>query len=137
MTTIETTDDGNIVIHIKMCLRNFAGRKKIIIPDGNGEFDPTQIQTHDDGDRAVILSLARAHHWKLLLESGQCKSTFEIASKLGIDAGYVRRLLTLNNLSPAIVRQFLNGTAPDGLSLSRLLETQPYSWEEQEKQLLG
>ena len=135
MTTIEPTDDGDIMVRIPMSLRNYSGRKKLIIV--SGEFDPTKIHTQDDGDRAVLLSLARAHHWKKLMDEGKCKSTFEIAYKLTIDAGYIRRLLSLNNLSPKIVRRFLNGTQPDGLSLSKLLEPQPYSWEEQEKKLLG
>ncbi|MBQ7731699.1 MAG: hypothetical protein IJT68_07680 [Lentisphaeria bacterium] len=135
MTSIETTDDGNIVVRIQMSLRNYSGRKKLIIVDG--EFDATKIMTQEDGDKPVLLSLARAHHWKKLMDEGKCKSTFDIAYKLTIDPGYVRRLLSLNNLSPKIVRRFLDGTQPDGLSLSKLLEPQPYSWEEQEKKLLG
>ena len=135
MTTIETTDDGNIVIHVQMALRHFSGRKKIIFPDDT--FDPTQIHLRDNGDRAVLVALARAHHWKKLMDEGKCKSSFDIATKLVVDAGYVRKILRLNDLSPKIVQRFLNGTEPNGLSQKKLMQSLPYSWEEQEKMLLG
>lgn len=135
MTTIETTDDGDILVHVKMSLRTCSGRRRIIIPEG--EFDPTHNLTGDDKDRAPLLAIARAHHWKKLMDSGQCKSTFEIAAKLSSDSGYIRKIMRLNELSPKIIRCFLNGTQPDGLSLSKLVDKLPYSWEEQEKLLLG
>lgn len=135
MTTIETTDDGNIMIHVEMCLRRFSGQKKTIIPEG--DFDPTQINTRDDGNRVVLLALARAHHWRKLIEAGKCQSPLEIAERVNSDAGYIRKIMRLNDLSPRIVRRILDGTAPDTLTLNKLINRLPYSWEEQEKKFLG
>ena len=135
MTKIETTYDGNILIHIPMCLRTFSGHKRIIIPEG--EFSPMHNPTGDDRDRVVLLAFARAHHWKKMIDSGECKSTFEIAAKLSTDAGYIRKLMRLNDVSPRIVRRFLNGTQPENLTLNKLIDKLPYSWEEQEQKFLG
>ena len=135
MTTIETTDDGDILIHVKMSLRTFSGHKRIIIPEG--EYSPLHNLTGDDRDRIVLLAFARAHHWKKMLDSGQCNSTFEIAPKLSPDAGYIRKIMRLNDVSPKIVRRFLNGTQPENLTLNKLIDKLPYSWEEQEQKFLG
>lgn len=129
MPKIELTDDGNILLRVPMSLRTFSGRKRVVTPE-----DKTKAPACDE---AVLNAFARALHWQELLDSGRCGTAGDIAHELKIDQSYVLRILRLNQISPRIVRLFLHGEAPDGLSLTRLLRKLPASWEEQEQMLLA
>lgn len=129
MPTIELTDDGNIQITVPMSLRTFSGRKRIITPEDES--------TAPSRDEAVLNAFARAGYWQELLDSGHCATPGEIAKKLKIGQSYVARILRFNQLSPRIVRLFINGTAPNGLSLTKLLKKLPLNWDEQEQMLLN
>lgn len=130
MTTIELMEDGDILIKIPMSLRTFSGRKRIITLENKEAKD----EVHN---KAVLNALARANRWQEMIDSGLCASPSEISKKLKINQSYVMRILRLNQLSPKIVRLFLEDKAPDGLSLSKLIQTLPVIWEEQEKILLA
>lgn len=131
MCRIEQLEDGNILVKVPMSLRLFAGRKRIITP---GMLDrPPKEQM----DNAVLCAFARAQHWQRLIDEGKFKSGSAIAKELGVDSSYVTRILRLNQISPRIVRLFLTGMAPDGLSLTKLIRQLPETWEEQEQILLS
>jgi len=129
MQTIELTPDGSILIKIPMSLRTFSGRRRVITPEDKVNGDAC--------DDSVITAFARASHWQMLIDSGQCESAGDIARKLRVNPSYVMRIMRLNEVSPRIVSRFLHGNAPDGLSLTKLLKKLPQSWEEQEQLLLG
>ena len=50
---------------------------------------------------------------------------------MAVDAAYIRRILDLANLSPALVEAIFRGEEPDGLSLARLRKGFPEVWSEQ------
>jgi hypothetical protein len=83
-----------------------------------------------------MVAVARAHRWKELLESGRFGSGTEIAAAQGVDPSYVARILRLTLLAPDIVESILDGTEPDGASLSRLHRL-PSDWEGQRRVLGG
>ena len=131
MYKIEPQQDGNIVIKIPMCLRTFSGRRRVITP---GSLDrPSKELT----DNAVLTAFARARHWQKLIDDGKFSDASEIAREVGVNSSYILRILRLNQLSPRIVRLFLHGQAPDGLSLTKLFRKLPDIWEEQESILLS
>ena len=69
---------------------------------------------------AIIRAIRRAQLWEEMLCNGEAKSVMELSGKIALKEGYVRQILTLNNLAPDIVSAILAGNEPDGLSLARL-----------------
>lgn len=131
MYKIEATGDGNLVIKIPMALRTLGGRRRIITPGAADK--PPRMQS----DNAVLTAFARAQHWQTLIDSGEFDGAAEIAKKLGVDQTYVSRMIRLTQISPKIVRLFLTGQAPNGLSLTKLIQPLPSDWTEQENILLA
>lgn len=128
MPQIKTDENGNIIISVMMCLRKYSGRKRIITPDDQGFTE----RTND----AILTAIARAFHWKTLIEKGEVRTAEDIALRVNTDPSYVRRILRLNYLSPQIIRRIINGDVPQNLSLAKLTQKQPDRWDEQEKMLL-
>ena len=88
-------------------------------------------------DPALIKSVARAHLWFEDLATGRAASLQAIAEREGITEGYVRRLLPLASLAPAIVEAILNGEQPVVVTAARLtggIEL-PLDWGEQQRLL--
>ena len=126
MNKIKTLPDGNISITIDYVFVKRSGRKQIVMEEDQGKTENL--------DMGVIRALARARYWNRKLDSGEHSTVREIADAVGIDESYVARIIRLATLSPFICRMFLNGTAPSGLSLSKLLAVPlPESWEEQHR----
>ena len=92
------------------------------------------LENPENLDMGVIRALARGRYWNSKLDNGEYSTIREIAEVVGIDESYIARIIRLSTLSPFIVRMFLNGTSPSGLSLSKLLSTPlPDSWKEQHR----
>lgn len=127
MPQIKTDDHGNIIINVMVSLRRFSGRKKIIAPE-----DASNPPSSGD---AILTALARAFHWKTLIENGDALSAEDIATRVKVDPSYVRRILRLNNISPRIISRILAGDVPKDISLAKLTRKMPVMWEEQEKLL--
>ena len=67
------------------------------------------------GSTALIKSLARAHRWKMVLESGRYPSVAELAAAGKINPSYVSRILRLTLLAPDIIEAVVEGRQADGL----------------------
>ena len=80
------------------------------------------------------MTVARAHRWQELLESGRYASIRELALDAGVDNSYLARMLRLTLLAPDLIEAILDGTEPDGLSLEKLYRV-PTSWQEQRRVL--
>jgi hypothetical protein len=82
---------------------------------------------------ALIKAMARAHHWRKMLEDGEVASIGELARRVRQDRGHVGLTLNLAFLSPSLTRVILRGQQPSGLRLSHLLKADiPLSWREQD-----
>lgn len=126
MNTIKTLPDGNIQITVDYVFVKRSGRKEIIMEEEQGKTKNL--------DMGVIRALARAKYWNRKLDRGEYSTIHDISEAVGIDESYVARIIRLSTLSPFICRMFLNGTAPSGLSLSKLLSAPlPICWEEQHR----
>lgn len=121
MATTEILPNGNIRIRVDYLFSYQGGRKKIL---DNG--------STDNLDMSVLNSIALAYRWQSEIDNGEYKNIQALADSLKIDQSYVARTIRLAYLSPKIVRLFLQGKAPSGLSLSRLLQAFPDDWKEQE-----
>lgn len=126
MTRIKTMPDGNISITFDYVLVKRSGHKQIIMKEDRSK--------KENLDMGVIRALARSRYWLRKLDRGEYSSIREIAETVGVTESYVARIVRLSTLSPFICRMFINGTAPSGLSLAKLIDVPlPDSWEEQHR----
>ena len=90
------------------------------------EGGPVDEERRNEG---LAVTVARAHRWRDLLESGRYTTIGELARDAGVDNSYLARMLRLTLLAPDIVEAILKGTEPDGLSLEKLYGL-PAPWDE-------
>ena len=122
-------DGERITVHIPMALKVRGGRKEVILPEELvTEHSPARKPATQE---SLVIAIARAHRWKMLLESGKYRSIGDLARAINMDNSYVARLLNLTLLAPDIVMAILDGREPSGLSLSLLMKNIPLDWVEQ------
>jgi site-specific DNA recombinase len=124
--TIDRMADGTAVLRLPMRFKKRGGRKEIVLPEGHGS-----TPTYSPEQRKLLLTLARAHRWKELLESGTYPTVKALAAALNLDRSYVAKLLNLTLLAPDIIDAAVGGNEPAGLTIARLREGVPVSWNEQ------
>jgi site-specific DNA recombinase len=84
-------------------------------------------------DPTLLKAIARGRKWFNELASGRAKFTQEIAAREGVNGRFVRRLIPLAFLSPAIVQAIAEGRHPANLTaeaLSRGINI-PVEWAKQ------
>ena len=125
-----TTDGGCLRVRVPMTFKRRGGRKEIVVSEG---LDAAASPAPRSADPLVV-TIARAHRWKELLEIGRYTDITELAQAMGVNASYVGRLLNLTLLAPDIIETIVSGRDPGGLSLDRLYRL-PLAWEEQRRAL--
>ena len=117
-------DDLVLTIPIRA---KFRGGEHHIVAPGSGE-----QRSFPKPDATMVRAIVRAHTWLKLLLDGTVASMEELARHVRHERIYVRRILRLAFLSPAITSDILEGRQPDHLSLTDFLETDlPKSWRNQ------
>ena len=84
-------------------------------------------------DPTLLKAVARGHKWFNELVSGRAAFTREIAARERVNERFVRRLIPLAFLSPAIVQAIAEGRHPPDLTgeaLSRGIDV-PIEWAKQ------
>ena len=121
-------EPGAIVVRIPLKVRNRCGhqRKFIVFGDNIASARPVDRQEHT----AILKALGRAYRWKRMLESGEFSSITDLANAERINHAYVRRILRLTLLSPAITETILQ-SAHQGWRLEALLKANVVLWSEQ------
>ena len=120
-------EDGKyIMVRVPMEFKKRGGRKEIILPEGARDPNAPPVE-----ESALAISLARAHHWQELVETGQVASLSDISEALKFDLSYLGRLMKLTLLAPDIKMAILNGLEPSGLSLAKLRKEIPVMWSDQ------
>ena len=119
--------DKKMTTLIPVRIKWHGGRKKVIpaatLPDQQPEHDAS-----------MLVALSRAYHWQRLIDTGVVDSGSDIARREGLHQTTVNGLLRLTQLSPALVRDILNGHQPKTLSM-RWLKTNelPWDWDVQQE----
>ena len=67
------------------------------------------------------------------LISGRKPTIEAVAAELGVDRSFAARTIQLANLAPDIVKLIWEGRQPASLTLNKLREGIPESWEEQRR----
>ena len=128
---IDRKADGAVVLQLPMEFKKRGGRKEIILPAGR-----TTETTYSPEQRKFLLTLARAHRLKDLLESGSYPTIKALAAALDLDRSYVAKLLNLALLAPDIIEDAVAGNESATLSIAKLRQGVPVSWEEQREMLM-
>ena len=127
--TDHMTNDGLITVTVPVQMRKRGGRRRIIVPD----LPPESSRTYAE---SLAVAIARAHHWKALIDSGKFASISELAIAIGLDFSYAARIYRLTYLAPDIIEAILDGREPGGVSMRVLCKPAPMEWDEQ-RELLG
>ena len=130
---IEISRDGRaITVHVPLAFRRRGGRKLIVSPAGEQPWAPPQPRV----DKPLVKALARAFHWKEMLESGQYATVNELAKAENMNASYVGHVLRLTLLAPDIVEAILDGCQPPAMQLKPFIRNGfPVEWERQRQQM--
>jgi hypothetical protein len=116
-----------ITIQVPFRVVKRGGRKEMRLPDGAAQPSRT--------DNTLVKALARAFRWKLMLDSGEFTTIAELAEREGIAPSYMTRVMRLTLLAPDIVEAILDGTQGPEVTLGRVLEAFPATWEEQIREI--
>jgi len=82
-------------------------------------------------DNTLVKALARAFRWKRMLESGEFATIAELAEREGIAPSYMTRVLRLTLLAPDIIEGILDGKQGPEVTLAKVLEPFPLTWQHQ------
>ncbi len=106
--------------------------KEILVPVHLGRRENTSHITPSQDkpvkpkpSKALIRGIARAHHWRAILEDGDYRSLAELVSTVRPTNRYVRHVLRLAFLSPRQTEQILQGTQPPNVTLTTLMKGAP------------
>jgi hypothetical protein len=136
-----SSEPATITVHVPMTFAIHGGRKTIISDvDGDGELRQYKL-SHDvpkqRTENALLKALARAHRWRLKIESGEHASITELAKAENVNQSYACRVLRLTLLAPKIVTEILDGRYSSDLMLKRIMKPLPVRWDEQSQVLNG
>ena len=121
---------GTMVVSIPVTFVQRGGRKQIVVPVGAEDWiaEVRTLLAH-----AIVTAVAKAHHWRALLEDGEFASAAELAKTSKVNESYLCRVLRLTLLAPDIVEAILDGRQPSTLELKDLLRPFPLEWQAQRK----
>jgi len=112
-----------VTLHVPFRVMKRGGRKEMQLPEG---------ATHPRRtDNTLVKALARAFRWKKMLESGEFTTIAELAEREGIAPSYMTRVLRLTLLAPDIVEAILEEAQGPEVTLARVLEPFPLTWQHQ------
>ena len=121
--TRSTPIPDTVTLHLPFRIVRRGGRKEMQLPEGAAQ--SRRI------DNTLVKALARAFRWKKMLESGEFATIAELAEREGIAPSYMTRVLRLTLLAPDIVEAILEEAQGPEVTLARVLEPFPLTWQHQ------
>ena len=116
--------DENCVLSVA-CRRKKHNNRTIVVLENGGA---------DAGCRSQMQhALLQAEKAMAELISGRKPTIEAVAAELGVDRSFAARTIQLANLAPDIVKLIWEGRQPASLTLNKLREGIPESWEEQRR----
>ena len=112
-----------MTLHVPFRIVKRGGRKEMQLPEGAVHSPRT--------DNTLVKALARAFRWKRMLESGEFATIAELAEREEIAPSYMTRVLRLTLLAPDIVEAILDGKQGPEVTLAKVLEPFPLTWQHQ------
>ena len=121
--TSRTQIPDTVTLYVPFRVVKRGGRKEMQMPDGATQPRKT--------DNTLVKALARAFRWKRMLESGEYATIAELAEREGIAPSYMTRVLRLTLLAPDIIEGILDGKQGPEVTLAKVLEPFPLTWQHQ------
>lgn len=121
--TSRTQIPDTVTLYVPFRVVKRGGRKEMQLPDG--AVQPRRT------DSTLVKALARAFRWKRMLESGEFATIAELAEREGIAPSYMTRVLRLTLLAPDIIEGILDGKQGPEVTLAKVLEPFPLTWQHQ------
>ena len=90
-------------------------------PADNGHIDAVAREK-------LLKAIKRASRWVEAVRSREAESFADIAAQEGVGERHVRWLTPLAFLPPKVITAILDGSAPAGLTVAKLLNALPHSW---------
>jgi len=119
--------DRIVIVVSQQGVKKASTVKEIVVPVQLGRRGKNSYltSTHEKStkpnpNKALIKALARAHHWRGLLETGEYESIIELTKALGQEPRYARRILQLAFLPPTLTECMIHGLQPAHLTLAAL-----------------
>ena len=126
------SESVTLKVHIPLAIRKRGGRKLVIAP---ARAEVTQAARWTNDDR-LLTTIARAHRWQRLFESGAHRSISDLAAAEGVDRSRVGKVMRLMLLAHDLIAAILDGTETETMSLDQLLVPFPDDWRRQRDELL-
>jgi len=121
----------SITVHVPLNIQRRGGRKVVIAPDGSVLPQARLSLIPPTADPVLVKALARAFHWKRMLDEGRYASVRELAQGEGVKPSYAAGVLRLTLLAPTLVEAVLDGRQTQRLTLDLLLKSFPLWWRAQ------
>lgn len=76
---------GTMVVSVPVTFAQRGGRKQIVVPVGAEDWLPRAASPRN----AIVAALAKAHHWRTLLENGEFSSAADLARTSKVNKSYL------------------------------------------------
>ena len=122
--------DKNILqIFVPIAIKKRNGVAMMILPKA----EENRVKHFDD---KLLNAFAKACKWKYIIEDEEnnINSLSDLARSENISMSHATKIYRLNFISPKIIENIVNGTAPRDLRLQDIFAKKaPESWQEQEE----
>jgi hypothetical protein len=117
-------------VFVPLTIRKRNGRPKIVPPADTAP-DTGVVDPH------VLKAMAKAWSWRRKLEAGAFFTLSDIADAEGVTPAYIRRMLKLAYLAPAVLEQILIARTSPAVSLKEMSTEADKPWVGQEAAIFG
>jgi len=117
-------------VFVPLTIRKRNGRPKIV-PPADMAPDTGVVDPH------VLKAMAKAWSWRRKLEAGAFFTLSDIADAEGVTPAYIRRMLKLAYLAPAVLEQILIARTSPAVSLKEMSTEADKPWVGQEAAIFG
>lgn len=121
-----SNSEKTLTVHVPLAFRKKGGRRLVLTPE-----ESTAVSRRGRVDDSMTKALARAVHWRRVLEDGAYVTIQDLAAAERMNPSYVSRILRLALLAPALVEDILDGRQRATLTLDRLMRPFPWEWGRQ------
>ena len=127
MGEIRMDEQGTAYMDVPWMLQKRGSRVRTVVPG---------MEFEDFKNEPLAQAIMKGYQYAWMLESGKFDTVLQLAQALKCDRSAVARTLSLVNLCPEVVKAVFEGTAPESLTLKKVIYGFPDDWEEQ-KRVLG
>ena len=127
MSELKIDENDAPYLEIPWTLKRNGARVQMIV---------SGMEIEDFKNEPLAQAIIKGHQYARMLESGKFDTVLQLAQALKRDRSAVARTLSLVNLCPEVVEAVFDGSAPESLTLRKVMYGFPDDWEEQKRVLI-